>query len=263
MGPVRLFRDPERWDFTLTDPESARGVGFDPAALRLDWSAYYLPPPDHASSSRRRRRFEPLDLSAVFNRALADDVDGDGRGGWNDQGGNDMSLLPLGRQELDGVPFLLGPADRGALLLDNTIVKPGGFPATVTIPVGRAYAELYLLYTCTHMLKSTGEVARLRIEYEGGGAWDQPLVIGERIADWWAVLGWQQWGQLSDHGVYEAWSGPNPVGAKVNLFYLVWENPEPKRIVRAVTVTTAGTARKPFFLLGITGANPPQDTVEP
>jgi hypothetical protein len=35
-----IFRDSSRWDFTLTDEALARRIGFDPGALRLDWSEF-------------------------------------------------------------------------------------------------------------------------------------------------------------------------------------------------------------------------------
>ena len=54
----------------------------------------------------RMREIVYLDLSKAANRSLADDVAGDGRGGWADQGPDmDMRRLPTGDQMIGGVPF--------------------------------------------------------------------------------------------------------------------------------------------------------------
>ena len=54
----------------------------------------------------RMREIIYLDLSKVANRSLADDVAGDGRGGWTDEGPDkDMRRLPTGDQVIGGIPF--------------------------------------------------------------------------------------------------------------------------------------------------------------
>ena len=47
----------------------------------------------------------PLDLSSGANSAFADETADDRRGGWTDQGANDLRLLKSGVQTLGGVPF--------------------------------------------------------------------------------------------------------------------------------------------------------------
>ena len=55
---------------------------------------------------------EPIPLDQVANMGFADDVAGDGKGGWTDQGAeNDLSMLPVGRHRLGGIDFeIIDPA---------------------------------------------------------------------------------------------------------------------------------------------------------
>jgi len=261
-----IFKDPEHFDFTLTDEALARRIGFDPAALRLDWSEFYMRSEDKARTAEARD-YTPLELSGYFNRALVDEVAGDAQGGWTDQGGNDMSLLPPGRQNLDNVEYALGTKAKGALLLDNPHVKPGGFPAEVKIPVGQTFEELNFLYTSAYTSDTetingrkvkipTPEIARFIIHYEDGTSVEAPIIVGRHIYDWWNDPSWQQYAALNDNNVYVAWQGPNREAGKVTLYYLKWANPNPEKRIAAVTVTNReAKVKSAFFLLGITGAN--------
>ena len=63
-----------------------------------------------------RQTFKTLDLTAVANRGFADDVSGDGKGGWTDQGAqNDLSGFDLrGKSNLKGVEFdIIDPEKNG------------------------------------------------------------------------------------------------------------------------------------------------------
>ena len=145
---AQIFQDPERFDFRLTsEGESlARRIGFDPAALRLNWSEYYILE-DSRQTQRPAMTFTPIDLADVFNRALTDETAGDDLGGWTDQGHDDLSMLAVGRQTLDGVEYLLGSQTNGAILLDTPHVRSGGFPDAVSLPVAGDFDELRFLYT--------------------------------------------------------------------------------------------------------------------
>lgn len=249
-----IFRDPDRWDFTLTDPDLARQVGFDPDALRLDWSEFFIPEPT-VERTRRALEYTPVDLSGVFNRALVDDVAGDGEGGWTDQGGNDMSGLPTGRRNLDGVEYVIGPQELGALLLDTSRVQPGGFRSTVEITVDEAFDEVYFLYTSAWT--GEGEIARFIVRYEDGQEVTLPLVAGQQILDWWTDPTWQQHATLNDNGVTVAWQGPNREVATVTLYHLGWANPRPGVPISRVVVTNQGANRDTaFLLLAVSGARP-------
>jgi hypothetical protein len=251
---TQIFKNPEHFDFSFTtEGESlARRIGFDPSAIRLDWNDYFIP------EDRRPRReamiFTPINLSGVFNRGLADDIASDGRGGWTDQGHNDMSMLAGGRQTLDGVDYLLGSHENGAILLDTPRVKPGGFPNTVTLPAAGTFDELRFLYTCAWTPES-GEVARFIIHYQDGTTAELPIIAGQHVLDWRIDPAWQQHATLNDNGVYAAWQGPTRSASRVAIYHYWWNNPEPAKPIASVSLTNRSVPEKPaFLLLGLTGA---------
>ena len=55
--------------------------------------------------------FDTLDLKRIVNMDWRDEIWGDGKGGWTDQGDNDLRQIRVGRTQLLGVPFeLIDPA---------------------------------------------------------------------------------------------------------------------------------------------------------
>jgi hypothetical protein len=261
-GPI--FRDPEHFDFTLTRPELAAEVGFDSSRLRLDWSEFYVRASDAQSKSvRKGLEFVPIDLAASFNRGLTDDVAGDGRGGWTDQGPRDLRHLPVGRQRFDGVPYDLGTRERGAVLLKNRHVKPGPFPDTVTVPVDDALAEAYLLYAAVGPGEApaaaasgtSAEIVRVVVSYADGSQVEVPLLVGRHVLEWSFDPPWQTSAALNDNNAYLAWEGPGGHGESVRLYSLRWVNEQPANRIRSISLSNArSTADEAFLLLGITGA---------
>jgi hypothetical protein len=54
--------------------------------------------------------FRTLDLKPIVNMDWRDEIWGDGKGGWTDQGDNDLRQIRVGRRELLGVLFDPGTA---------------------------------------------------------------------------------------------------------------------------------------------------------
>jgi len=259
-GPV--FRNPEHFDFTLTRPDLATEVGFDSSRLRLDWSEFFVRASDAESKSvRKGLEFVPIDLTSSFNRGLTDDVAGDGRGGWTDQGPRDLRHLPVGRQRFDGVPYDLGTLQRGAVLLKNDLVKPGPFPDTVTVPVDDGLDEVYFLYAAVAPPGLGGdaakpaEIARVVVTHADDSKVEQPLLLGRHVLEWSFDPPWQVSAALNDNNAYLAWQGPGGHGGQVNVYWLRWVNEQPGSRIRSITLTnTHAAAEEAFLLLGVTGA---------
>ena len=87
-----------------------------------------------------------LPFGASANASRLDREAADGKGGWLDMGGNDLHVLPAGKINFCGVPFMI-PADRDET--DKTCIvlgrKGGPARATVDVPDGSG-AFLYLLH---------------------------------------------------------------------------------------------------------------------
>ena len=94
----------------------------------------------------RMREIIYLDLSKAANRSLADDVAGDGKGGWTDQGPElDMRNLPTGDQVIGGVPFRIARGPKAVVAVQANPKPQSDVVKEVTIPVGRKMEVLYVL----------------------------------------------------------------------------------------------------------------------
>jgi len=261
-----IFANPEKFDFTVTDAALAASGGFDKDALRLDWSEFYIKPKQNEKRTRNLTYF-PIDLSAVFNRSLLDEIAGDGKGGWTDHGKNDMGLLPNGKQTFDGVDYLVGPKEKGAIMLRSSHVKTETpLPQTVPIPVHARFDELFFLYTGAWVgdeKKVNGKVEKIPnpvaaefiVKYGDGTAEKIQTVVGQHLVDWWTDPTWQMFATLNDNHVYSAWQGPNHAVARVTVLYRQWSNIHPEKEIESITLNNENCPVDcAFALLGVTGA---------
>jgi len=133
--------------------------------------------------------FIPLPLAGGANTGFSDTVEGDRQGGWTDQGGNDLSVIPPGRLTVSRVPFdILGEAAHPG----KTCVVLGGakrpyLPAKAELPVaGKLGACLYLLHAAAwcppaQEQKMTGV---LFIDYADGKTSECPVRFGCDVGNW-------------------------------------------------------------------------------
>jgi hypothetical protein len=106
----------------------------------------------------KKYRTLPLDIAAQANMGFQDDVDGDRKGGWTDQGTNDLRMMKPGRQTLGAVDFtIVDPAANGGRsCLAFAGPEREYFLKTADVAAGGAvFTSLYLL----HALAWTGENA--------------------------------------------------------------------------------------------------------
>ena len=60
------------------------------------------------------RFVQPINLRPIFNMGFRDEVKGDEKGGWTDQGDNDLRNLKPGQQEIRSIPFdIVDPDSNG------------------------------------------------------------------------------------------------------------------------------------------------------
>jgi beta-galactosidase len=181
-------------------------------------------------------RCRAIDLSAVANRAFADQTADDGIGGWTDQGGNDFRVMPLGAQCLQGVPFtILDPAanqERSCLVLGGA-GRPA-FPRQAEgIPVGGPVARLFFLHTAA-WVGAHGQVAMTyRVHYADGQTLDIPVRAGIELADW--------WNPCDLPGARLGLTRTNDQLRDVGLFLMPWENPRPGVAIETLAVVSTGT----------------------
>lgn len=166
--------------------------------------------------------FRPLELGAAANMGLRDELEGDGHGGWTDQGDNDLRELPTGVQYLRGIPFRISEdPERAVLMLKGA--ERQYFAAEATVAVGGRVGALYFLHGCAWA--GAGKRAfTATVRYEDGGAAETPVRVGQEALDWWGVR------DLGEEAKV-AWRGAN-ARSPIGLMALRWVNPEPERAVR-------------------------------
>lgn len=189
----------------------------------------------------------PIDLRPYANMAFKDDVAGDGKGGWTDQGDNDFRMVPLGRQIFRGVPFeIIDPAnngDKSCLALKD---KPtGSFVNAVNgIKVGQKLSRLFFLHTQA-MAKTSGDTLRYRVNYADGQKLDVATKERVSIADWWEC------GELPQAKL--AFCAANASLHEVGLFLMEWSNPRPEVEIQSIDVVAPAGREMVSLVVAITG----------
>ena len=184
--------------------------------------------------------FRILDIAPAANTGLSDEIDGDRKGGWTDQGRNDLSAL-AGGAELQSrfVPLRVIP---------RAIVLAGGertyFPAkSGEIPVGFKIRRLDFLHAVAWAGASGTVAFRYRVGYADGSFAEIPVVTGEDVNNW--------------HGVveptrgYVAWEGANSSSA-LSLHHSRWVNPSPEKTVAWVKALGNPEGGAVPMVLGVT-----------
>lgn len=195
-----------------------------------------------------------LSLSTVANRAFRDDVADDGKGGWTDQGDNDLRGMKPGRREFAGVMFeVIDPAKnngKAALILRSGAAPT--FAQEAEIPVSDPLMErVYLLHTAA-WARSGSLVGQVEFVYQDGSSKALPVRAGTDVADWWGV------GSL-ENAVAIPVEDANPQKSPIGLYVTSLENPSAKSPLKAIRLKAgdSGGASPIWMVLAATGSNGP------
>lgn len=133
----------------------------------------------------------PLDLKGFMNAGFVDDVAGDGKGGWSDQGAeNCFSDFEYNRKQFLGMSFnIVDPAannGKGVVTFDSEYFPTGTKSVTLPLPAAR---RLYLLHAACYVNDPAGtELARLVYTLADGKQTTLPLCRNIDIGDWWGPV---------------------------------------------------------------------------
>ena len=169
--------------------------------------------------------FQTLDLKSIVNMDWRDEVWGDGKGGWTDQGDNDMRNVTVGKQDLLGIPFeLIDPATNHhkAVLTLGSKKFPAG-PPSATAKFGGKARSLYFLHAAAW---SGGHMANYLVHYADGSTTAIPIRDQEEIMNW--------WGPAHGPKYRAAIHVPNAQTDDVGLVVFGWDNPQPDKVIKEI-----------------------------
>lgn len=211
--------------------------------------------------------FRELDLAKFCNMGYWDEVAGDGKGGWTDQGRNDMRMFLInhvGRndyeetgmatpvppfpteQVFNDVPFhLTAPKSNGGkgVISLGSAIAPKLPTEAKGIPVNAKFEHLNVVHASAWMQQKAGKpIAKFVLNYEDGTSADVFVNAIEHICDWHGYAG--------GANCKIAWSGANKV-ATVTINQSAFKNPHPEKTVKTIDVVGA-LHHAQYVVLGIT-----------
>ncbi|MBN2301919.1 MAG: hypothetical protein JXN60_05325 [Lentisphaerae bacterium] len=159
--------------------------------------------------------FSPIDISSFCNRGFKDDYPRDGKGGWTDEGINDMRYLPPGEWVFNKIPFkIINPTENG----DKSCVILYGhegpdFPKAVKgIKVDERFDRIHVLHTAAYVrTRNQRPLYTMVVNFKDGSKAEFKAMPKEHITDWYFPNA-----QLSKGKV--AWAGPNEIKYAVAVF---------------------------------------------
>lgn len=155
---------------------------------------------------------KPVSLRDAANTSFKDEKSNDRKGGWTDQGDNDMRVLPTGLQKLGGIPFEL--LDDTQTHGQSCIVLAGPdrdyLPSRAVIQsVNRQVQSLHLLHALAWTPRREMIIGNIHVTYQDGDTQNIPVTCGIDLDDWWLPA--------SVPNGMVAWSGENAQN-KIGLY---------------------------------------------
>jgi hypothetical protein len=203
------------------------------------------------SSAARQEEYVPVDIRSACNMGFRDDVAGDQKGGWTDQGENDLRTFPVGERELLGVPFtIVDPAtnDGKSCVVLRGAQRPHFPRESAVIEVGnQKWDKIYFLHAAAYAGTPGQRIAYYVVKYFDLSVVEAPVVVGEHVKDWWDA-------PANLPGGSAAWTGENLVKGPggVTVYMTEWRNPFPDRAIASLQMVSAEEAIP--ALLAVTGA---------
>jgi hypothetical protein len=142
---------------------------------------------------------------------------------WMESGraGNDMRGLPTGDQLFKNIHFNVIDPDKNNRRAVIAVSTLNGFPRTMEVPVNDTASAIYLLHSSSDNIPSNVAGA-ITLAYADGSETSQYIMKGKDVTNWW-------FSDLNNEKAGVAWSGPNPVSAKVGVCWAAMDNPNPRK----------------------------------
>lgn len=135
-----------------------------------------------------------LPLAEAANMGFADEVAGDRKGGWHDQGSNmDASRFPVAKQTFANVPFqIVDPkknSGKSIVVFESPRLPNGPKRIEISLSAPAAGRYLYLLHCSAWGQKKGTGCGTIEVYGGRGGKTELPVVYGKDLIDWWGEKG--------------------------------------------------------------------------
>lgn len=191
-----------------------------------------------ASISQNSLHYVSLPLQKIANRCYADDgIPGNKKGGWTDQGINDLAFLKPGRITSAGIPFEL--CGKAVILRGKENLT--SFPsASEKLPLNGIKAERIDFLHSVAWGEAKGTTAfSYELIYADGKKEIIPVRSMSDVADW--------RGDTIVPNARIAVSGMNGEG-KVSLYHMMWNNPRPHISLKSFRILKNTSGSVPIVL---------------
>lgn len=249
VGEIRIVTAEETikligpFQCTLHDGRKFRRPIFQIRLLASPWQGAFKQARLKASISYSKAPYNNLSFSNAANATLADDVAGDGLGGWTDQGPDrDLRIFPTGEGNWKGVPWFVADAKSGNQII--ALRGPGSShnPDQISIDLpSEIVGTLFLLHSSAWTPSGEEEIGRVILVDEDGNEHSRPVRTLKEVGDW---VG----GRHLSNGVV-AWNGLTST-SRASVFLSAFNFPA----VRARTLRFESTGKAQWLILAGTAS---------
>jgi hypothetical protein len=128
----------------------------------------------------------PIELSSVANRAFADEVDQDGKGGWTDQGPeNDLRMMIPGEYRWRGAHFkIIDPTENNgkSCIVFNSKKKE------VSLALKKQDFKYLALVHAITQRRPGEQIGLITATYSDGTSDKIPVISGKHVGNWWGAV---------------------------------------------------------------------------
>lgn len=195
-----------------------------------------------------QRTLTPVDLRGIANA----DLGGGAQGvpGWTGEPGNDLSLMPTGRQVFRGVPFDVIDPSANARRACVGISSADGYLTNAKVPIQSTAKSVYLLHT-----KGGDDlVGKFTWRYADGTSHWEYIRAGVNVNHWWAPADSEfhyRYGPGGPERMQVAWRGRNQKFGNVGVYITSFEHPHQEKTIASLDLECLDTGAK-WMVLGVT-----------
>ena len=190
-----------------------------------------------------------INIRPYTNRGFSDKVEGDGKGGWTDQGRrNGLAEIKPGIHIWLNVPFDIIRWDQNrdtSCIVMKSISMKGGVEKVIGIPVQKQAKRLFFLHTAAWDTSGNKDKQSHKyiIRYSDGSS--QEIIIrsdkenpaNSQIGDWW---------KPKDVNPHTRVGWENSMGR--GLYIYEWINPNPRKVIETIDVVSFGGRLVPIVV---------------